>query len=395
MTDPSNWSQLTFAFYKKAENYIKKDLKKMIQTYSPTIRRKEMEAVLTCMVDEKIGPGEMNLRLLQTVKEVTSCDGAIALRSPALALEYALKALEWPKENPIMVSALAPAWQLLTLEKLGYSAIVLDVIEESGLVSLKIVEEGIQKGGKLLILTESMGVLPKINEFVNLGIPIIEDISQSALSYFQVDEENAPSPKKADESAGQEQVDASPKGKRAGMYGLYTIFGMEANDIITAGGGAVLFAPKRSEWSPLKRLAESAPATDIMPDMNAALAFVEIKEFDRNEKTRLELFNLFSRAIMSGRHKTYERFNDWGSTIYSFPLVLNSGFKDVKAYAQKKGIEIRQAYEDSIIALRQEELSSSCICANSLLLRCALFPLYPRLGQKDAARIVKVLSSLP
>ena len=98
---------------------------------------------------------------------------------------------------------------------------------------------------------------------------------------------------------------------------------------------------------------------------------------------------------MSGRHKTYERFNDWGSTIYSFPLVLNSGFKDVKAYAQKKGIEIRQAYEDSIIALRQEELSSSCICANSLLLRCALFPLYPRLGQKDAARIVKVLSSLP
>ena len=32
----------------------------MIQTYSTTIRRKEMDAVLTCMVDERIGPGELN-----------------------------------------------------------------------------------------------------------------------------------------------------------------------------------------------------------------------------------------------------------------------------------------------------------------------------------------------
>ena len=41
----------------------------MIQTYSTTIRRKEMDAVLTCMVDEKIGPGELNLRFLSSVKE--------------------------------------------------------------------------------------------------------------------------------------------------------------------------------------------------------------------------------------------------------------------------------------------------------------------------------------
>jgi len=58
----------------------------MIQTYSTTIRRKEMDAVLTCMVDERIGPGELNSRLIQSVKEFTGCDGAIALRSPLSAL---------------------------------------------------------------------------------------------------------------------------------------------------------------------------------------------------------------------------------------------------------------------------------------------------------------------
>ena len=92
----------------------------MIQTYSTTIRRKEMDAVLTCMVDEKIGPGELNARLIQTVKEFTKCDGAVALRSPAIALKYALQALDFEKGGKIMISALAPAWQYQTVESLGY-----------------------------------------------------------------------------------------------------------------------------------------------------------------------------------------------------------------------------------------------------------------------------------
>ncbi len=337
-----------------------------------------MEAVLTCMVDEHLGPGESALRLMQSVKETIGCDGCIALRSPSLALEYVLKALELPVDGGVMLSALAPAWQLLTVEKLGYKPMVLDVAEETGLVTVEAAEKAMKEGGRLLVLTESMGVLPDIKAFLSLGIPIIEDISQSALARY-------PS----------EDGDAQKPGKRAGMYGLYTIFGMEDRDIITAGGGAVLFAPGRREWIILKRLADAAPSTDLMPDMNAALAQVELKEYERNEAVRRELFALYSRAILSGRHKTYVRASDDGSTVYSFPLVLNAGFKDVKAYAQKKGIEVRQAYENSVIALRQETLAPNCICANSLLLRCALFPLYPRLGKKDAERIVKVLSSLP
>lgn len=369
----------------------------MIQTYSPTIRRKEMEAVLTCMVDERIGPGEMNIKLVQTVKDFTSCDGAVALRSSAIALQYALMALDLPKDSKIMLSALAPAWQIITVERLGYVPLVLDVCEETGLVTVEIVENAIKEGGRLLVLTESMGILPDIKSFLSLGIPIIEDISQSALSYYPLETEGEDSASKTNVP---QQTEESPKvsenlGKRAGMYGVYTIFGMEDRDIITSGGGAVLFAPGRREWIVLKRLCEEMPSTDIMPDMNAALAYVGLKEFNRNELVRRDLFDMYSRAIMSGSHKTYLRLSDANSTICTFPLVLNSGFKDVKNYANKKGVEVRQAYENSIIALRQEVYASKCICANSLLLRCAVFPLYPRLGQKDAAKIVRILSTLP
>ncbi|MCI5524179.1 MAG: DegT/DnrJ/EryC1/StrS family aminotransferase [Treponema sp.] len=372
----------------------------MIQTYSSTIRRKEMEAVLTCMVDEKIGPGEMNQRLTQTYRELSGCDGCVALRSPSVALEYALKAISLPKESGIMISALAPFWQFAAIEKLGYKPVVLDVDMETSLVTVEKVQEGIKCGGRLLILHETMGILPSIKDFLELDIPVIEDISQSALSFYPLEEGEERKPLPSEESSSGEKNESEgelqePKGKRAGSYGVYSILGMEDQDIVTAGGGAVLIAPCRKEWIVLKNLIQQAPSTDIMPDMNAALAFVELKEFARNEKVRRELFTLYSRSIMAGKHKTFIREKDFGSTIYSFPLLLNSGFKDVKSYGMHKGIEVKLAFEKSVIAVKNEEYSSQCMNASSIALRCALFPLYPRLGQKDVARIVKVLSSLP
>ena len=152
----------------------------MIQTYSSTIRRKEMDAVLTCMVDEKIGPGELNARLIQQVKEFFKCDGAVALRSPAVALKYILLSLDFEKASKIMLSALAPAWQYQVVESLGYEPLVLDVSETDGLMPVEEIQKGIQNGGRLLLLHETEGILPDFDSILSLGIPVVEDISQSA-----------------------------------------------------------------------------------------------------------------------------------------------------------------------------------------------------------------------
>ncbi|MGP1459047.1 MAG: DegT/DnrJ/EryC1/StrS family aminotransferase [Treponema sp.] len=364
----------------------------MIQTYSSTIRRREMDAVLTCMVDEKIGPGELNARLIQAVKEFTGSDGAVALRSPVSAFKYALRALDFEQGGTVMISALAPAWHILAAEEAGCKTLVLDVDETTGLVSAKAAAEGMKNGGRLLLLHESMGIMPGMDALLELDIPIIEDISKSAGALV--------APSGDGEGAGQ------TKARKAGSFGTYAIMALEEKDVLTAGGGAVLIAPNRREWIVLKKIADSLASTELLPDINAALAWIQIKEFNRNETRRKELFALFQRAVMSGRHKTFvrpvynvdvseEKTLDYGSTMCCFPLVLNGAFKDVKAYAAKKDIEIRPAYEDSVLALREEELSPSCIKAKSLYLRTALFPLYPRLSNAQAEKIVKVLGTLP
>ncbi len=350
----------------------------MIQTYSTTIRRKEMDAVLTCMVDEKIGPGELNAKLITQIKEFIKCDGAIALRSPAIALNYALMSMGLESGSKVMVSALAPAWQYQSLVSMGFEPLVLDVDEVNGLVNEQIISEGIKQGGKVLLLHETEGILPNLDKIVKLGVPIIEDISQSAGSAFSMT---------GDDGSATLQ-------KMAGTFGVYSILGLEEKDVITAGGGAVLISPGRREWIVLKKYVDEAPLTDLLPDINAALAWVQVKEFARNEKTRKELFAMYQQACFIGRHKMYARENENGSTACSFPLVLSSSYKDVKQYAAKKDIEINLAYENSIIALK-DELSETCIHAKSLYLRCVHIPLYPRLTHAESSKIIKVLSSLP
>jgi len=350
----------------------------MIQTYSTTIRRKEMDAVLTCMVDEKIGPGELNTRLIQQVKESIKCDGAVALRSPAIALKYALLALDIERNSKIMISALAPSWQYQELINLGFEPVVLDVEETTGLVSAEIVQEAIKEGGRVLILHETAGILPDIEAILELGIPVIEDISQSFGSSISQKDENG----------------AEVGRTKAGLMGIYTIMGLEERDVVTAGGGAILMAPGRREWIVLKKFTDEAPETDLLPDINAALAWVQLKEFNKNEKSRKEIFGLYQHACMMGRHKMLVRDMEEGSTMSCFPLVLTSSVKDVKQYTAKKDIEIQLAYSKSVISLN-EELAQKCIHAKSLFLRCVHFPLYPRLTHNEVAKIVKVLGSLP
>ena len=355
----------------------------MIQTFSSTIRRKEMDAVLTCMVDEKLGPGELNTKLIQTVKEFTGCDGAVAFRSPAIAFSYVVKALDLQPGSSVMISALAPSWHYAAVKNLGFTPLVLDVNEDDGLVSAESVQNGIKNGGRLLLLHEGMGILPNLEQIVATGVTVIEDISHSVGSVYNFS------------AADDGQAKPEDLQKKAGMIGLYSILGMEANDTVTAGGGAVLIAPKRREWIVLKKVTDEAPETDILPDMNSALGFIQLKEFNRNEEIRKSLYDIFKKSLASGKNKTFARSEESPSTIWSFPVVLNGSFKDAKQYASRKEIEIRPAYDGSVISMLDDDEQSKYIHAKSLFLRCVLFPLYPRLGSESATKIAKVLGTLP
>jgi dTDP-4-amino-4,6-dideoxygalactose transaminase len=156
----------------------------------------------------------------------------------------------------------------------------------------------------------------------------------------------------------------------------------------------VLLGKGKKEAGTLKRLTEAYTPELFLPDFNSALGITQIKTVERFIERRKEIAQVFSRAVMQSRHKILIQKGEGENIYYSFPIVIDSGMKDVQSYARKKGIETKPAFTGSIIAFLPEDERKWPVAA-SLLLRCLLFPLYPTLTKLGIGQIEKVLTTLP
>ncbi|MDR1802769.1 MAG: DegT/DnrJ/EryC1/StrS family aminotransferase [Treponema sp.] len=345
------------------------------EVYSPTIRRKEMAAVLTAMVEEKIGPGEQAKFLIHTAKEKLVFEYCLALRSPVIALQLALKALGLEKGQGVIVSALSPLYCKRVIEDLGLVPLYSDVLPSSACVGRETIERALAArpdglNVRCIVLHHTLGYLCNAEGIAELGIPIIEDSSQCYGTVIGNPEEAAPT----------------------GTSALFTILGLEERNMLTAGGGALLYSANRRDAAVLRGLGELPPEYGL-PDMNAALAVVQFREAEKNLLKRKEIANLYSQAVQGTRHK---RFIPSGAEYnnYAFPVILETGVKDVKTYARRKDIAVESAFDNTPVGCGIVP-PDQCPEAYSLSLRTVLFPLYPRLSKADAGKVAKIIMTLP
>jgi perosamine synthetase len=220
---------------------------------------------------------------------------------------------------------------------------------------------------RAIIVHHALGIVPDVPSIVDLGLPVVEDCSKSYGAHWY--------------------------DKRAGSFGVFTILGLEEHDLLTAGGGALLYASGRREGTVLKKYS-GLPSEYRLPDMNAALAIVQFKEAERNFEKRKEIASVYMQAALQTRHKRLIQPGDAEYNNYAFPLVSETGAKDVRSYAAKKEVETDAAFAETPVAMGIVD-AASCPIANSLSLRTVLFPLYPRLSKTQVAKVAKVLATLP
>ena len=371
-----------------------------IEVHSPTIRRKEMDAVLTAMVEDRIGPGEYSRILIQTAKEHLRFDFALALRSPATALHLALKALGLADGDGVLVSALAPHYYAQVLADLRLTPLYCDVSSFSfPCLSLESIEKAIAARPadvqpRCILLHHTLGFVPDTASIATLGIPIIDDISQSYSPPLQEqggDKKQAAKPDDAELPAAQQEM---PRGITSlTVNGTLTILGLEERDMLTSGGGALLFAMNRRDASVLRGYS-NLPLEYCLPDINAALASVQFKETERNMGRRREISRVYTQASLRTKHKRFVSLDGFEYNDYAFPLMLESSMKDVTAYARKKEIIIENAFARTLAGTGTVD-SVLCPTSYSMSLRTVLFPLYPRLRSAETERVSKLITTLP
>jgi dTDP-4-amino-4,6-dideoxygalactose transaminase len=335
---------------------------------SSYIRRKDMDSVLNCLVTDHLGPGDFSERFVKAAKERFGFDFGLVVRSPMTALDVALSCLGLVSGDAVALSALSPAWAYKVIAARGLRAVWLDVDTASASLNQTSLERLSTEPVQALYLAEPWGIMPDPAFFKELGVPVIEDATYS--------------------------IGASSGEAQAGFLGTFAIIGLEHASSITAGGGALLYAPGRRDAQALRNVSESLLAEERMADMNAALALSQLKDLEKFLEKRRELSELYAQSLARAHRRPLAPSCECVPSNFGCVVVLESGVKDVRAYAKKKDVDTVMAFDDTCAAAGFVP-EGACPLAASLVNRSVAFPLNQRIGKTAALKISKVLATLP
>ena len=339
----------------------------LIRFTKPTLTRKDMDAVLQTMVDEKIGPGDRRREFVRLFSSTINSKDGLALRTFTDAFEIALRTIGLESGDTIVLSIYSPDVYETVLKKMGIKTALVDV-DKLGLPDVEKVKEAIDaEGAKAFVLFEPLGqVYDDPEKYRELGIPVIEDISETLGSRFGED-------------------------VNAGMVGDIVISSFEEEGVISTGGGAAVVSKNSEYIEKMKKLAEKSSHYIEMADLNAALGIVQLVKLDSTLKRRNEIFRAFLQALNQGDGHMFLSGNiDFKTNGIAFPVVVNTKTQEAIDFARKYGVTVRKSFSSSIGSRYQDKFDrfpNAC----AALSRCLSFPIYPFLKSMDVDTIQKVL----
>lgn len=337
----------------------------MISPNKPSIVRKDMDAVLTCMVSEHIGPGEEAQKLVKTVSKDLGYQGGAAFSDLQRCFETALDLVGVEAGDKVALSPLSPAWYYRVLAEKRLIPHLWDIDADTGDA---VRPEGFEEAVKAVFCYHHLGIPQNLDFWRESGIPVIEDITEISGTLFRDETEEVP--------------------------GTFAILNLSEEGHFTAGGGGLLLAAGKKELSVLKKSLESLSPGSMLSNMAAVLGISQWSRMDRFQKKRAEILAIYTPSLMKSRHRGFSLEEGRDYLPLRFSVLLRTGGKDVAAYAKKKKVSCENCFTGSVLDLYPEE-TVDLTGARQLALRCVCFPLYPSLTNGDIDHISKVLASLP
>ncbi len=343
----------------------------MIQLHKPTLKRKDMDAVLSSMVDEAISPGARNREFALALKKCFNSEECVVLRSYVRAFELACELLHLHEGSKVVISPLSPVWYIQILKRFNCTILLADVEPHTGCISYDSLRRLLSEGISAIIIYSPFGNLPDYEKFANITIPILEDLSQGF-------------------GSRREGLQAAPN---ASM--IITAF--EEESVITTGGGAALLLQERKYYKELQTLLGNTEKLELLPDLNASLGIAQLKVMDQLLERRYEYLELLINALKQSRHRVLlERSESCIPNGYTLPVQIDSRVQEVKKFIQRYKIEAVNPFAENVLDLldgtyRQDMVPNSA----QFMLRTLCFPLYPLLSRDQLKSLVKVLTTLP
>ena len=341
----------------------------MIQIEKPTLRRKDMSAVLQTMVDELIGPGENSKAFLSSLCQYLQIEGfSVALRSFVDSLFYAMKALSLQPGATIGITSLSPSIYSYVASLLNLKIKIFDINPLTMSFDIDMLKGELSTIDALLIY-EPYGLLTPQELYDEIEIPTIVDISQS--------------------------LGCSNDEYSAGSKGDILVMSFEQGDMIsTGGGGALLFRESGKESAISEDMTLLHPYIGLT-DINSSLGIIQLSNLEHDILKRRAIFSSYTLAASQNKHLSFGTTSiDYQTNGYSFLLTVESKVEEAIVFAKKYEVSCSIAFPDTVIK-DQLDLFERYPKSIPIIQRTIKFPLYPFLMNREIAQIEKVISQLP
>lgn len=340
-----------------------------IVTNRPTITRKELEAVLDCLINDELVTGESVKNFETSIAKMIGLKYALASNSLTAAYHLVFKALELSPTDEVIIPSFFPHSVLSALTIAGGKAVLVDIEKDSLFPAISSIKEKITEKTRAIVTGHLFGYHFHPEGLEDSGIPIIEDISHSIGS----------------------EIDDIPAGKS----GTFTVVSFDPAGIITTGNGGMVLTNNSKHYSVMKDLRGNGKDhlhfDYTMTDFQGAMGISQLAKLSDLLGRRREIAKIFYESLRITSHKTPFLYND-KFAFQSFPVVFDASNDKIESYWRKIRVEAARPIHyplHTLSGLNGSDYPNSERYSKKLF----TVPLYPTLSRRDIEKISKGIAS--
>lgn len=323
----------------------------------PSLRRQDFDHVLDALVHDRLAGGEVNRLLVRELGRSLLLKDVVVCASVSDAVRRVLLGLGCVPGDRVVLSPLAPLYWVEGLDRLGVVPVFADVHEVSPVLDPLAVAPLVE-GARAVIADCCLGFLPDVEALSALGLPVIEDISHG--------------------------MGGSIGNRPIGTLGSAVLAHFSPETLVAGAGGALVGFRQTQEVALMP--------WEALSDLGAALILSQWKDAELFAERKREHFRRLFVKLRS--HSQPKQVGDAEPVFPWFPILVESGAKDIVAWARKHAVEADWAFRNQP-QLNLDSSTDLCPRARSFVFRTLVFPLYSTISERDLADLGKVISSLP
>lgn len=345
----------------------------MIKHSRPTIYQSDFSRINKLLQSANLLNGGIVSQFESSLAEFINRKFALATNCGTAALHLSLLSLGIGKGCEVIIPSFVCTALLNAINYTGAKPVICDIDRESYNLDVQEVKRQITKKTKAIILPHMFGCPARIDDFLGLDIPLIEDCAHT--------------------------LGVSFKGRKVGRFGIISVFSFYTTKFITTGQGGMLLTDSSSLFGKAKDLNDYDQRSDYkarynykMSDPQAAFGLTQLRRVNDFIKRRRQIARYYDAAF--SKYNIATPVDNASHIYYRYVIRINAPLAKFILRLKKKGIEAKPPVYKPLhqyLGLNKKSFPNT----EEAFKTAVSLPIYPSLTDNQARVVTKaILESL-